>query len=220
MTDTRSTTALECVECGAALSYRGTGRRPRYCSQTCRNRAYEARRAARTGAVATEVVERVVEVEARLNADAVVRWLEGHPRRLSAVLRGMEWTRELQDGLRYGLENAATDQVVIARQERECLSQMYAVDPLKRLELARLQHRVESLTRANERLTCQLQEALGAATSSLSPGAGDAPQAAAGAGYKTVSVHGKDFRVPANWTRQQARQWCREHPEQGVVPGR
>ena len=216
MTDTRSTTALECVECGAALSYRGTGRRPRYCSQTCRNRAYEARRAARTGAVATRVVERVVEVEARLNADAVVRWLQGHPRRLSAVLRGMEWTREQQDGLRYGLENAATDQVVIAQQERERLSQMYAVDPLKRLELARLQHRVESLTRANESLTRQLQEALGAGTGSLSPGAGDAPQAAAGAGYKTVSMNGKDFRVPADWTRQQARQWCRERPEQGA----
>mgnify|MGYP001506553022 CR=1 FL=1 len=109
MADTRLTTALECVECGAALSYRGTGRRPRYCSQTCRNRAYETRRAARTGAVATRVVERVVEVEARLNVDAVVRWLDGHPRRLSAVLRGMEWTREQQDGLRYGLEGAVAN---------------------------------------------------------------------------------------------------------------
>ena len=216
MTDTRFTTALECVECGAALSYRGTGRRPRYCSQTCRNRAYETRRAARTGAVATRVVERVVEVEARLDVDAVVRWLDGHPRRLSAVLRGMEWTREQQDGLRYGLENAATDQVVISRQERERLSQMHAVDPLKRLELARLQHRVESLTRANERLTRQLQEALEPGTSSLSPVVGDSPQVAVGASYKTVSMNGKDFRVPADWTRQQARQWCRERPEQGV----
>ena len=220
MTDTRSTTALECMECGAELSYRGTGRRPRYCSQTCRNRAFETRRAARTGAVATRVVERVVEVEARLNVDAVVRWLEGHPRRFSAVVRGMEWTRKQQDGLHYGLENAVTDQVVISRQERERLSQMHAVDPLKRLELARSQHRVESLTRANERLTRQLQEALEPGTSSLSPGANGSPQAVAGAGHKTVSVHGRDFGVPADWTRQQARQWCREHPEQGVVPDR
>ena len=216
MTDTRFTTALECVECGAALSYRGTGRRPRYCSQTCRNRAFETRRAARIGAVATEVVERVVEVEARLDVDAAVRWLEGHPRRLSAVLRGMEWTREQQDGLRYGLENAATDQVVISRQERERLSQMHSVDPLKRLELARLQHRVELLTHANERLTRQLQEALEPKASSLLPVVNDSPQAATGAGYKTVSMNGKDFRVPADWTRQQARQWCREYPEQGV----
>lgn len=220
MTDTRLTTALECVECGAALSYRGTGRRPRYCSQTCRNRAYEARRAARTGAVATRVVERVVEVEARLNVDAVVRWLDGHPRRLSAVLRGMEWTREQQDGLRYGLENAVTDQVVISRQERERLSRMPAVDPLKRLELARLQHRVESLTRANERLTRQLQEATNPATASPLSTVSGSPQAAVGSDYKVVSMNGKDFRVPADWTRQQARQWCREHPEQGVVSGR
>lgn len=220
MTDTRFTTALECVECGAALSYRGTGRRPRYCSQTCRNRAFETRRAARTGAVATRVVERVVEVEARLDVDAVVQWLQGHPRRFSAVLRGMEWTREQQDGLRYGLENAATDQVVISRQERERLSQMHVVDPLKRLELARLQHRVESLTRANERLTRQLQEALEPGASSLSTGANGSPRAAAGVGYKTVSVHGKDFRVPVDWTRQQARQWAQKHPEQGVVSDR
>ena len=220
MTDTRFTTAVECVECGAALSYRGTGRRPRYCSQTCRNRAFETRRAARTGAVATRVVERVVEVEASLNVDAVVRWLDGHPRRLSAVLRGMEWTREQQDGLRYGLENAATDQVVISRQERERLSQMHAVDPLKRLELARLQHRVESLTRANERLTRQLQEATNPATVSPLSVVSGSPRAAVGADYKVVSMNGKDFRVPADWTRQQARQWCREHPEQGVASGR
>ena len=93
MCESHSTTAVECLEYGAELFYSGMGRRPRYYSQTCRSRAYEARRAARTGVVATRVVERVVEVDARLDVDTVVRRLDGHPRRLSAVLRGMEWTR-------------------------------------------------------------------------------------------------------------------------------
>ena len=198
MAVTRLTTSLECVVCGAALSYRGTGRRPRYCSQTCRNRAYEARRAARAGTVATEVVERVVEVKARLDVDVVVQWLDRHPRRLSAVLRGMEWTREQQDGLRYGLENAATDQVVVSRQERERLSYMRATEQQRRWELDRLQYRVESLTRANERLTRQLQEATNPATVSPLSGVSGLPQAEVGAGYRTVSMNGKDFRVPAD----------------------
>lgn len=32
---------------------------------------------------------------------------------------------------------------------------------------------------------------------------------------KTVTVGGKQFTVPASWTRQQIRQWSRNDPEQG-----
>lgn len=37
--------SIECAHCGAVTAYRGSGRRPRYCSPTCRTRAWELRRA-------------------------------------------------------------------------------------------------------------------------------------------------------------------------------
>ena len=59
-------TATSCRQCGKPVMYRGTGTRPRYCGQVCRQRAYELRRhAARLGTtvpepeVVREVVERV-----------------------------------------------------------------------------------------------------------------------------------------------------------------
>jgi hypothetical protein len=61
-------TCLDCAQCGAGITVARTGRRPRYCSDTCRKRASEERRAAaRLGypapvtRVVREVVERVVE---------------------------------------------------------------------------------------------------------------------------------------------------------------
>lgn len=78
---------LWCVECGNLLIYEGVGRRPRYCSQTCRSRAWEKRRTARDGLVAQEVVERHIEVSQPLNAEQIAQWLSGHPRRISKVLK-------------------------------------------------------------------------------------------------------------------------------------
>lgn len=59
---------IECGHCGRAVDYGGTGRRPRYCSPTCRSRAWELRQAASRldqpnpmPAVVCDVVERTVE---------------------------------------------------------------------------------------------------------------------------------------------------------------
>ncbi len=52
-----------CPRCGESVPSRGTGRPATWCSPACRRAAYEERRAARTGAIAIQVVERVLTVE-------------------------------------------------------------------------------------------------------------------------------------------------------------
>jgi len=54
---------IPCGWCGDAIKVRDTGRLPKWCSPVCRHRAWEQRRAAASGRVAVEVVDRVVEVE-------------------------------------------------------------------------------------------------------------------------------------------------------------
>ena len=45
-----------CQRCGSLIHYSGRGRRPVWCSQVCRQEAYETRRAAREGGKPIEVV--------------------------------------------------------------------------------------------------------------------------------------------------------------------
>jgi hypothetical protein len=59
----RSGQRLVCGWCGQPIALRPTGRLPKWCSPTCRHRAWEQRRAARSGLAAIEVVDRIVEVE-------------------------------------------------------------------------------------------------------------------------------------------------------------
>lgn len=115
------TTPLHCVECGMRLFYAGVGRKPRYCSQTCRSRAWEKRRAARDGLIAQEVVERPVEVYKPIDAEQVTQWLSGHPRRLSTVLKLLEWTDEHLEAFRTGLEQSAEGLSLIPTEEKEQL---------------------------------------------------------------------------------------------------
>ncbi len=65
--------ARECAGCGQPVRYAGTGRRPRYCSPACRQRAWALRNAERTLSadadprpqLVRETVERRVEPAAR-----------------------------------------------------------------------------------------------------------------------------------------------------------
>ena len=54
---------LACGWCGQPIALRSTGRLPKWCSPACRHRAWEQRRAARSGLAAIEVVDRIVEIE-------------------------------------------------------------------------------------------------------------------------------------------------------------
>ena len=54
--------SVTCGWCGAGVTVAARGRVPKWCSATCRHRAWEQRRAVASGLVAVEVVDRPVEV--------------------------------------------------------------------------------------------------------------------------------------------------------------
>lgn len=56
---------IECGWCRRSVPVGQSGRVPKWCSTTCRHRAWEQRRAAASGLAAVEIVERPVEVEAQ-----------------------------------------------------------------------------------------------------------------------------------------------------------
>jgi hypothetical protein len=61
--------SLACGWCGSPILLPARGRIPKWCSSSCRHRAWELTRAAASGRAAVEVVDRVVEVD-RLEATA------------------------------------------------------------------------------------------------------------------------------------------------------
>lgn len=54
---------LACGWCGSPILIPARGRVPKWCSSSCRHRAWELTRAAASGRAAVEVVDRVVEVD-------------------------------------------------------------------------------------------------------------------------------------------------------------
>jgi hypothetical protein len=54
---------LTCGWCNQPITVRATGRTPKWCSDTCRHRAWETSRAAAAGKAAVTIVERVIEVQ-------------------------------------------------------------------------------------------------------------------------------------------------------------
>ena len=88
------TTRRECGGCGTPLVYAGTGRPARFCSPSCRQRAWALRTAERTlrtdadprPAVVHEVTERTVERAVRVAAPSPA-WSAS-----SAPTRAREWT--------------------------------------------------------------------------------------------------------------------------------
>ena len=60
------TAAAACGWCGGPITPRSRGPIPKWCSATCRHRAWEQARAAASGLSAVEVVERRVEVQVPL----------------------------------------------------------------------------------------------------------------------------------------------------------
>ena len=57
---TRREAATTCAWCNGPIKVQPVGRIPKWCSQTCRKRAWEQRRAAASGLAAVTVVERVI----------------------------------------------------------------------------------------------------------------------------------------------------------------
>lgn len=92
--DHRRAAATECGWCLGPLQPKSRGPVPKWCSASCRQRAWEQRRAAASGLSAIEVVERIVEVPApRVDPP------KPRNQQWRAVLR--ELTRQLEEGLVY-----------------------------------------------------------------------------------------------------------------------
>ena len=62
----RRTAATTCGWCGGPITPRARGPIPKWCSATCRHRAWEQSRAATSGRMAVQVVERRVEIRVPL----------------------------------------------------------------------------------------------------------------------------------------------------------
>ncbi len=84
---TRRPAAVQCLWCGSEIVVFRVGRVPSWCSNSCRHRAWEQRRAAASGLAARELVERHVEVEVQV---AVTREVE-----VQVLPKGAAWAAAL-----------------------------------------------------------------------------------------------------------------------------
>ena len=78
---------LACGWCGLPILLPARGRIPKWCSSSCRHRAWELTRAAASGRAAIQVVDRVVEV------DRLVTIVQEVP--VPTVPKGAEWSAAL-----------------------------------------------------------------------------------------------------------------------------
>ena len=78
---------LACGWCGSPILLPARGRIPKWCSSSCRHRAWELTRAAASGRAAVQVVDRVVEV------DRVVAVVQEVP--VATVPQGAAWSAAL-----------------------------------------------------------------------------------------------------------------------------
>lgn len=78
---------LACGWCGSTILLSARGRIPKWCSSSCRHRAWELTRAAASGRAAVQVVDRAVEV------DRLVTLIQEVP--VTTVPKGAEWPATL-----------------------------------------------------------------------------------------------------------------------------
>jgi hypothetical protein len=78
---------LACGWCGLPILLPARGRTPKWCSSSCRHRAWELTRAAASGLAAIQVVDRVVEVDRQV---AVVKEVP-----VATVPHGAAWSAAL-----------------------------------------------------------------------------------------------------------------------------
>jgi hypothetical protein len=90
--------ATACGGCGGPITLRSRGPIPKWCSATCRHRAWEQNRAAASGRAAVQIVERIVDTPAAQPAPRAPRhddW-PGLLRELSRQLdRGLVYDRDM-----------------------------------------------------------------------------------------------------------------------------
>lgn len=88
---------LACGWCGAAVSVPWRGRTPKWCSQSCRTRAWAARRAVKAGDAEVRIVDRPIEVVREVEAGprSVEDWSLMLRRQAKRVDDGRVYDRDL-----------------------------------------------------------------------------------------------------------------------------
>jgi hypothetical protein len=89
---------LACGWCGNPITVAAVGRTPTWCSATCRHRAWETSRAAASGRVAVEVVDRLVQVDRTVT---VIEQVASSPKGAGWVEALRELARQLDSGTVY-----------------------------------------------------------------------------------------------------------------------
>lgn len=111
----RRPATVQCLWCGSEIVVFRVGRVPSWCSNSCRHRAWEQRRAAASGLAAKEVVERLVEVEVRIPVTREVEvevlpkgaaWAAALHQLADQIDRGLVYDRDLA-ALAEALDQAA-----------------------------------------------------------------------------------------------------------------
>ena len=88
---------VNCGWCGAVVAIPPRGRVPKWCSPTCRHRAWEQRRAAASGLAAIDVIEQVVERPVRVEVLVPAPPPPPAPPRLPALPKNAaEWAAHLK----------------------------------------------------------------------------------------------------------------------------
>lgn len=86
----RAGQTLSCGWCGRQLALAATGRTRKWCSDSCRRRAWETSHAVATGAIGVRVVDRQVEVEVPVEVPVIEQVeVPTHP-------KGAEWVEALR----------------------------------------------------------------------------------------------------------------------------
>lgn len=112
---TRRPTTVSCTWCGSQTTVLPVGRVPSWCSNSCRHRAWEQRRAASSGLASREQVERLVEVEVPVTITTEVEvqvlpkgasWAKALSQLAEQIDRGRIYDRDLA-GIAEGLDEAS-----------------------------------------------------------------------------------------------------------------
>ena len=103
---TRRPESVSCTWCGSETIVLPVGRVPSWCSNSCRHRAWEQRRAASSGLASREQVERLVEVEVPVTIIEEIEvevlpkgasWANALTQLADQLDRGLVYERDLAD---------------------------------------------------------------------------------------------------------------------------
>ncbi len=131
----------------------------------------------------------------------------------------MEWTDEHIEAFRNGLEQSTEGSSPIPMEEKQRLYTASRKAFYEHRERTYQSPQLRAECEENVALSNELERCKNAEHSMSVARDGQMPSFVStptpSGETKTVTVGGKQFTVPASWTRQQIRQWSRNNPEQG-----